>query len=142
MVREGSVELEGAVVRGRLHHVALGARDVERVAAFYRQVFGLREVARHLAPDGAVRSIWLDLGGAVLMIEHSVEAPRAVHGVGAGPFLLAFAAPAESEDELAAALAPWGAHLEARTAHSRYFRDPEGNRVALSDHPLQGIFRR
>ena len=73
-----------------LHHIALGARDVETVAAFYRRWFELEEITRHQQTDGSLRSIWLRLGGAILMVERTAEGPRAVEGVGAGPFLLAF----------------------------------------------------
>lgn len=125
-------------MENRLHHVALGARDVERVAAFYRDRLGLPEVARHLRPDGSLRSVWLDLGGPILMIERTEEQLRAVDGVGAGTFLLALAlTPAECvacEQSLAAA----GVRVESRTEHTRYFRDPEGNCVAVSSHPLRG----
>lgn len=119
----------------RLHHLALGARDVERVAAFYRDVLGLSEVARQDDASGELRSIWLDLGGALLMVERTGDALRAVHGVGAGPFLLAIrVAPAERE-ALERALEAAGAPIESRTAYSSYARDPEGNRVALSHYP-------
>lgn len=125
--------------RACLHHVALGALDVERAAAFYRDLLGLPEVVRHHQPDGTLRSVWLDLGGPVLMIERTEEPPRPATGVGAGLFLLALAlSPAECaacEQALAAA----GVPVESRTAHTRYFRDPEGNRVAVSTHPLRGI---
>ncbi|HWR98923.1 MAG TPA: VOC family protein [Candidatus Methanoperedens sp.] len=121
----------------RLHHIALGARDVERVAAFYRDLLGLPEVARHLAPDGSLRSVWLDLGGPVLMVERTGEPPRPVAGVGVGPFLLALAlSPAECEAcELTLAAA--GVPVESRTEHTRYFRDPEGSRVAVSSYTLR-----
>ena len=119
----------------RLHHVALGALDVERVAAFYRDLLGLPEVARHHWPDGSLRSVWLELGGPVLMIERTEEEPRLVAGIGAGPFLLALAlAPVECaacERTLAAA----GVSVEHRTIHTLYFRDPERNRVAVSSYP-------
>ncbi len=119
----------------RLHHLALGARDVARVAAFYRDVLGLAEVARHDDEAGQLRSVWLDLDGALLMVERTLEAPRAVAGVGAGPFLLAIrVAPAERA-ALERALEAAGAPIESRTAHSSYARDPEGNRVAVSHYP-------
>jgi catechol 2,3-dioxygenase-like lactoylglutathione lyase family enzyme len=117
----------------RLHHVALGATDVERVAEFYQGIFGLQECARHLYDDGRLRSIWLNMSGAVLMVEHTRQAPRRVHGVGRGPFLIAFSAedPAERRavEERAAAA---GSPTESRTEFTSYFRDPEGNRVAVS----------
>lgn len=125
--------------RACLHHVALGARDVERVATFYRDLLGLPEVVRHHQPDGTLRSVWLDLGGPVLMIERTEEPPRPVAGVGAGLFLLALARTPEECEVCELALAAAGIRVESRTAHTRYFRDPEGNRVAVSAHPLRGI---
>ncbi len=127
-----------------LHHLALGARDVAALAAFYRDWFALPEVARHHdAPaadatggSGALRSIWLDLGGAILMIERTTEPARRVEGVGAGPFLLAFAIAPDERAAFEARLAAGGVAVEARTGHTSYFRDPEGNRCAVSHHPI------
>ncbi len=119
-----------------LHHVALGARDVERVARFYAQAFDLSERARHVDGSGDLRSIWLDMSGVVLMVERTVAERARVEGVGAGPFLLAFAIEASERAELEARLAGLGAPVEARTEHTSYFRDPEGHRVALSDYPV------
>ena len=122
--------------RGRLHHVALGARDLERVASFYRDHLGLREVGRHQEPGGRLRSIWLDLGGPLLMIELTGEPPRQVRGVGAGPFLLALVCQERERDTLELSLARSGFPVESRTDHTIYFRDPEGNRVAASSYPM------
>lgn len=122
----------------RLHHVAVGSPDVARLAAFYRDVFGLAELARHFDAAGSLRSIWLDLGGTVLMIEHTRDRPRPVEGVGAGPFLLAFrVSPAERlrlEHELGAR----GQPIEARTAFTSYGRDVDGNRIGFSHYPDPG----
>jgi catechol 2,3-dioxygenase-like lactoylglutathione lyase family enzyme len=141
--------------------VALGAADVERVADFYREVFGLPEVMRHFEDSGRLRSIWLALApGASARLSSSAErpdpgAPRASPpllmierteaplraasnaelAVGAGPFLLAFAVAPQDLAALEAAAERRGAAVEARTAFSSYFRDPEGNRVALSHYP-------
>ena len=122
----------------KLHHLALGARDLERVAGFYRDLLGLREVNRHHEPGGTLRSIWLDLGGAVLMIEQTEEPARRVHGIGAGPFLLALAAAPSERSVLENSLEASGFPVDSRTEHTIYFRDPEGNRVALSSYPLVG----
>jgi len=120
----------------KLHHLALGARDLERVAAFYRDLLGLREVRRHHEPGGRLRSIWLDLGGPVLMIEQTEEPARRVQGVGAGPFLLALSADPSDRVTLEKSLTMSGFPVEARTEQTVYFRDPEGNRVALSSYRL------
>lgn len=114
-----------------IHHIALGARDVAGVAAFYRDVLGLEEVARHSDEHGGLRSIWLGSGESVLMVERTEEPPRSVQGVGAGPFLVAFRVTAEEREGLEGRLS-----VESRTEHSSYFRDPEGNRVAISHYPL------
>jgi catechol 2,3-dioxygenase-like lactoylglutathione lyase family enzyme len=121
-----------------LHHVALGARDVEAVASFYRDLMGLRERARHRYEDGALRSVWLELGPQmVLMVEHTEQTRGRVEGVGAGAFLVAFAAGSEQErEELCARLENAGHPVESRTSFTCYLRDPEGNRVAVSIYPL------
>ena len=122
---------------GKLHHVALGARDVERVAAFYRDLLGLREVSRQRDADGRLRSVWLDLGGPVLMVEQTEEAARHVLGVGAGPFLLALTAEPAERFAFERSLGASGFPADGRTEHTTYFRDPEGNRIAISSYPLQ-----
>lgn len=122
-----------------LHHIALGARDVERVAAFYREVLGLPEQQRHLADDGSLRSVWLQLSAeATLMIEktdrHQNPPPFGV--TPPGPFLLAFRIDESELRAFEARLVAEGSPIEGRTAHSSYARDPEGNRIAISFYPL------
>ena len=124
-----------------LHHLALGTRDVERLARFYTDVLELREVARHLHVDGSLRSVWLDLGGALLMIEPTEEPPRMVVGIGAGPFLIAVAVLADQRPEFEARLERMGSVVEARSEFTSYARDPDGNRIALSAYPLTSIVR-
>ena len=121
----------------KLHHLAIGARDIERVATFYRDLLGLSEVSRNHDPDGRLRSVWLDLGGPVLMIERTEEPARLVQGVGAGPFLLALASEPEERVSLKRSLAASGFSVESQTEHTIYVRDPEGNRVAISSYPLK-----
>ncbi len=119
----------------QLHHLALGARDVGAVAAFYRDVLRLPQVATHRYEDGALRSIWLSLGNAVLMVEHTTQERVRVDGVGAGAFLIAvqWADGLVSGEEW---LQEHGVTIEARSQYSLYSRDPEGNRVALSVYPI------
>ncbi len=122
----------------RLHHLALGARDVARVAEFYRDVLGLSELKRHHEADGSLRSVWLSLGHAVLMVEARTSQPRPSNGDHPGIFLLAVSVdgdPAGVEARLHAA----GVPIESRTEHTAYARDPEGNRVAVSSYPLGAL---
>ena len=122
----------------RLHHVAVGSADVERLAAFYREHVGLSELTRHRDAGGELRSIWLDLGGSVLMIERTTETPRTVAGVGAGPFLLAFRVSAAERQRLESVLIANGHPIEGRTPFTSYSRDVDGNRVAFSHYPEHG----
>ena len=125
-----------------LHHLALGTRDVERLARFYIDVLELREVNRHLHGDGSLRSVWLDLGGALLMIEPTDEPPRTrVTGVGAGPFLIAVTVLVDERPAFEARLEAAGSLVESRSEFSSYARDPDGNRIALSVYPLSGLVR-
>jgi glyoxylase I family protein len=123
------------MTRRSLHHLAIGSRNVERLAAFYRDIVGLPELTRHLDDRGALRSIWLNLGGPVLMIEHTDDAPRALEGIGSGPFLLAFAVSPAERLELEAALLANGQRIDRRTAFTSYSRDVDGNRIAFSHYP-------
>lgn len=120
----------------QLHHLALGARDVESLAGFYARAFDLDERARHHHADGSLRSVWLDLGGPVLMIEAAETEARPVTGVGAGWFLVAFEVPVTERDTVEARLVALGGVVESRARFTSYVRDPEGNRVAISHYPV------
>lgn len=121
----------------RLHHLAIGTADVERLARFYREAFGLAERARFHDEDGdALRSIWLTLSDGVLMLERSAQPVRRVSGIGSGPFLLAFEVAETERNELERRLESLGAPIDDRTRFTSYARDPDGNRVAISHYPL------
>jgi glyoxylase I family protein len=101
--------------------------DLPRLEGFYAGVLGLPVLRR----DEARGSVWLDAGGAVLMLERAREGePGPPPG---SKELLAFAL------DDAASREAWRAKLavEAETEHTLYFRDPDGRRVALSTHPLR-----
>lgn len=120
-----------------LHHLALGAHSVETVAAFYRDLLGLPENTRHHYPDQTIRSIWLELSAhAVLMIEHTDQPPREVTGIVPGLFLLTITVPATERHATEKRLKNAGHPIESRTEFTSYFRDPEGNRVAISHYPI------
>lgn len=121
-----------------LHHVALGAWDVARIAAFYREAFRLEPDREHYDEDGRLRSIWLRLGSGRLMIEHTEAERPSVEGVDKGPFLLAFSVTAEEKAAAEERLERLGAPICMRTEFTSYARDPEGNRVALSHFPQAG----
>lgn len=127
--------MPGLVTSAGLHHLAIGSSDVERLGRFYREVFGLQERARHFDDGGRLRSIWLDVGGPILMLEHTREAPRRVDGVGAGPFLLALRVSPLERVRLERELEARGHVIESRTVFTSYTRDTDGNRLAFSQYP-------
>ena len=121
-----------------LHHVAVGTRDVEALAGFYARLLQTAERKRHTDAAG-LRSIWLDLSGTLLMIERADAAcppPARSEGVGLGAFLLAFRADASSRRAFEQRAHELGAAIESRSAFTSYLRDPDGNRIAVSEYEL------
>jgi len=130
----------------RIHHVALRTADLARLESFYVNVIGLAVIpaAPRAAPGGGDR-VWLAAGGAVLMLEGAADGePTVTPGT---MDLLAFGAFTGEDaggdatgrplDRWRARLERAGVPVEAETPHTLYFRDPDGRRVALSDHPLR-----
>lgn len=97
--------------------------NLPRLEGFYVGTLGLRIVRR----DDARGSVWLEAGTTVLMLERAAPGEPPVPE--ATRELVAFAV----QDKEA-----WRARLvvEAETAHTLYFRDPDGRRVAVSDAEL------
>ncbi len=101
--------------------------DLPRLERFYAGTLGLKVLRR----DEARGSVWLDAGGAVLMLERAAAGEPGV--------------PPDSKELLAFALddassrAAWKSRVavEAETEHTLYFRDPDGRRVALSSYPAR-----
>lgn len=123
-------------VRG-LHHVALRCCDLAACERFYREALGLPLLRRWPAEGGGDRSVWLSAGEGFLALE------RADRPVEEGPFedapagwqVVALAIPRGEREAWEARLARAGVRLARRTPFSIFFRDPEGNRVALSHWP-------
>jgi catechol 2,3-dioxygenase-like lactoylglutathione lyase family enzyme len=55
----------------RIHHLALRVDDPERSLRFYGGVLGLDE-ARRFEEGGRVRSIWMSVGDAMLMLVREI----------------------------------------------------------------------
>ncbi len=106
-----------------IHHLAFRTADLARLERFYVDVLGLA-VARR-----SERSVWLEAGGTILMLERAeADEPAVPPGT---MELVAFVASAAMKERLAAA----GVPVEARTAYSLYFRDPDGRRLGISSYP-------
>ena len=110
----------------RIHHIAMRTRDLVELERFYVAVVGMKVLRR----DDARGSVWLDASGSVLMLERAAEGEPTISA--RTHDLVAFAV----EDRLAwrERLARAGVAIEAESAHTLYFRDPDGRRVAVSDY--------
>lgn len=113
-----------------IHHLALRVADCEASRAFYGDTLGLREIRRSTQED-VVQSIWLGLDeDALLMLERRLR--------GAGPEAGSGHVLALAVDDLPSwerRLAERGVRIEDRTAHTIYFRDPDGHRLGLTVFP-------
>jgi len=124
-------------VRG-FHHLAIQVRSLERVAAFYRDVLGLREQARHHRQDGSLRALWMGLpdGGFLALEEVTGEVPaQPFRTPEPGLYLLALRISPEERASVLAELSRHGVEVVHQSQWTVYVRDPEGNRVGLSHHP-------
>jgi glyoxylase I family protein len=152
---------------GGVHHIALWVGDVERVAAFYREVLALPELRRWYDADGRLRSIWVSLtsqpqdeGAAFLAIEKAIEPTiepaieqasvagaqgRAPYGWAhaerspAGWHLIALQIEVATRELWRQRLLTAGHPVERESDYSLYLRDPELNWVALSHYPVAGV---
>ena len=112
----------------RIHHLAFRTGDLARLEAFYVEALGLAVIRRNEA-----RSVWLDAGGTLVMLEQrdEDEAP-----VAPSQELVAFAVAPDTRAIVVGRLAAAGLALEARTEFTLYVRDPDGRRIGLSSYPV------
>jgi glyoxylase I family protein len=108
----------------RVHHVAFRTEDLEALERFYAGVLNLTVIRRN---EG--RSVWLDAGGAILMLEKREEGEPTVPA--GSKELVAFAVSKAVIERLEKGAVP----IEARTAYTLYVRDPDGRRIGLSSYP-------
>ncbi|HET6150074.1 MAG TPA: VOC family protein [Polyangia bacterium] len=122
-----------------LHHLAIRVRDLAAAEQFYCGVLGLPVLQRWPADDGvAERSIWVDTGdGSFLALERIVaDGDQAADGVADGFHLIALRIGVEERGGWKERLARAGVAVYHQTRFTIYLRDPEGNRVGLSHHPV------
>ena len=117
---------------GAVHHLALRVADVERAREFYAGLLGLAEERRFAETDGRLRSVWLQAGPLVLMLERQLRGTGPETGSG---HVLAFAV--SDLPAWQARLAAAGVAVDDRTPHTLFLRDPDGHRVGLSDFAFE-----
>lgn len=115
----------------RLHHVAIQVPDLDAAVAFYAGVLGLVEVRRQ------PHAVWIDAGGAILMLERCAGAATAEPWASTTPghFVVAFAIRPDERATWRARLDEAGVAIHHESGFSLYFRDPWGTRLALSHYP-------
>jgi catechol 2,3-dioxygenase-like lactoylglutathione lyase family enzyme len=115
-----------------VHHIAFRSQDVDRLERFYAGVLGLQVVRR----DDDRGSVWLRAGSAFLMLERAAagEAPSLPARLGSLD-LVAFAIDERDRETWRERLAGAAVSVEAETAHTLYFRDPDGRRIGVSSYP-------
>ena len=113
----------------RVHHLAFRTDDLPRLERFYVEALGLAVTKRNDA-----RSVWLDAGGAIVMLEQR-EAGEPPPPPGSQE-LAAFALDPSSLPVVKERLARAGVAVEASTAFTLYVRDPDGRRIGLSSYPV------
>ncbi|MBX3196852.1 MAG: VOC family protein [Labilithrix sp.] len=112
----------------RIHHLALRTGDLARLERFYAGTLGIAVLRRD-----AGRSVWLDAAGTIVMLERREASEPSVDARSLE--LVCFAIAPGAHDAVVARLAAAGVAIEARTAFTLYFRDPDGRRVGVSSYP-------
>jgi len=124
----------------RIEHVALWARDIDAVAAFYARWFGARVGDRYENPRKGFASRFLEFGGGArleIMARTDVDARRAGEQLGFAHVAIVVGDEA-AVDRLAAQLRAAGIELAdgPRRTGDGYYEcvvcDPEGNRVEVT----------
>ncbi|PIR26041.1 MAG: glyoxalase [Deltaproteobacteria bacterium CG11_big_fil_rev_8_21_14_0_20_42_23] len=117
-----------------LHHIALKTKQLEHLLPFYRDFLSLEHLQDHRTENGTLRSAWFSLGeNAILMLEQSEEMKKSENT--SGWHLLSLAISKTERKVWKTKLQEQKILLEHETEYSLYFRDPEGNRLALSHYP-------
>ena len=122
-----------------LHHLAIKVIDLEACEKFYSQVLGLKPSKFPYDENGPTRSVWLQSEEVILMLEQvgkgSKPTSKSSASVKPGLHLIAFAIGRFERNQWKERLTMNGVSIEAESDFTIYFRDPEGNRVALSHYP-------
>ncbi len=108
-----------------IHHIAIGTSDPERLKKFYLNIPGLVFEKDHFFPNGELRSSWILAGNLRIMLEKEKESKA--------PLALVFSVSDRREqknlDQKFSEL------YQDKTKFTKYFLDPDGNRLGFSSYP-------
>ncbi len=109
-----------------LHHIAIGTKDPENLAEFYKKVPGLGFVKEFKDTDGSIRSVWLQIEESGLLMIEKKNVPKY-------PEALIFSLlDSHGNPYPIKTLRP---HYFQKTNFTLYFLDPEGNQFGFSSYP-------
>ena len=118
-----------------LHHLAVVVADLARAEKFYLEVLGLSLVRRWDDERGVHRSTWVSLGSAFLAIERAGAAGPTRADNAPGHHCVALKIREKDRAEWRERLGAAGHSVERESPYTLYFRDPDGNLLALSHYP-------
>ncbi|MCW7509446.1 VOC family protein [Leptospira levettii] len=107
-----------------IHHIAIGTTHPSHLAAFYLKIPGSKLIKEHFYESGSIRSVWIQFGSILLMLEDGKrESPKNL------VFALGISKEAEWREFLASIT------IVSRTDFTMYFQDPDGNGLGVSTYP-------
>ncbi|MGH7286000.1 MAG: VOC family protein [Polyangiaceae bacterium] len=109
----------------RVHHIAFRTHDLAALERFYVEVLRFSVKTRL-----GQRSVWLDAGDAILMLEKAAQGEPKIPAKSME--FVAFAIRPTERDPMLDRLEAYGISVEHRTEYTIYFRDPDGRRVGVS----------
>lgn len=105
-----------------IHHIAIGSPNVALLVEFYEKLPGFQKLKENKFEDGSLRSVWLQTGKSILMLEKDEIAK--------GPKALILDVSSLKPESLKI-LPKWIQETE----YTKYFKDPDGNLLGYSSYP-------
>ncbi|MBM9590802.1 VOC family protein [Leptospira sp. 201903075] len=107
-----------------IHHIAIGTPNPSNLAEFYLQIPGAKKTQEFHYESGTIRSIWIEVGPTILMLEE---------GVNKSPRALVFSLEQNEKSEWIQFLNQ--VQIQNKTDFTVYFLDSDGNLLGLSQYP-------
>lgn len=114
----------------KLHHLALKCAQLEVCEHFYRDFLKLSFLEYKYDAAGKIRSVWFDVDGSILMLEKAEMIPDE-----STLNALAFTITPSEREAWLKKLTAAKITIDHESSYSIYFKDPDGNQLALSHYP-------
>ena len=119
-----------------IHHIAVVVSDLARAERFYVDVLDGTTGRRWDDERGRPRSVWVTLGsGVFLALELATSAAPTRSDEAPGFHCVSLGIEPGAREAWRARLREHGVAVERESAFTLYFRDPDGNLLALSHWP-------